>query len=105
MVASHLLKFCDYQQDVYGHKMELRFLRDNTGKECDFVVLKNKKPEFAVECKLNDTNISPTIHYLKERTNIPRWYQVFLNQKKSKIITPNLSVLSFEDFCKKEDLV
>ncbi len=105
MVASHLLKYCDYQQDVLGYKMELRFLRDDTGKECDFIVLKNKKPLFAVECKISDSNISSTLLYLKKRLNIPHWYQVFLEEGKSKNITPDCSVLSFVELCKKESLI
>lgn len=105
MVASHLLKYCDYQQDVMGYKMELRFIRDNFGRECDFVVLKNKKPLFAVECKLNETSISSSVLYLKERMKIPKWYQVFLQGRKSKEITTELAVLSFEDFCRREELI
>jgi hypothetical protein len=31
--------------------MELRFLRDTDKREIDFVVIKDKKPLFAVECK------------------------------------------------------
>ncbi len=42
MVASHLLKFCHYHEDYYGHRMELRYLKDVEGREVDFVVIKNK---------------------------------------------------------------
>ena len=51
MVASHLLKYCHYHEDTEGHKMELRYLRDTQGHEIDFVIIKNKIPLFAVECK------------------------------------------------------
>jgi hypothetical protein len=74
MVSSHLLKLCDYQQDALGHKMELKYLRDETGKECDFVVIKDRKPIFAVECKLKNSDISPSLIYLKKKVNIPMWY-------------------------------
>ncbi|MBY0386183.1 AAA family ATPase, partial [bacterium] len=40
-VASHLLKYCHFWEDVYGHKMELRYLRDVDLREIDFVVLKD----------------------------------------------------------------
>jgi predicted AAA+ superfamily ATPase len=105
LVASHLLKYCDYQQDGYGHKMELRFIRDEMGRECDFVVLKNRKPLFAVECKLSDASISPSLIYLRERLKIPLWYQVYLFGGKSRVVAPDLSILSFEELCKKIDLV
>src|SRR3989344_4602966 len=51
MVGSHLLKYCHFLEDVQGYKTELRFLRDTDKREVDFVVLKDKKPLFAVECK------------------------------------------------------
>jgi len=50
-VACQLLKYCHYVEDTEGFKMELRFLRDTDKREIDFVVLKENKPIFAVECK------------------------------------------------------
>lgn len=75
-LASQLLKFCHFVEDTEGHSMELRFLRDTDKREIDFVVLKNKKPLFAVECKSGQQNISPALSYFKERTEIPKLYQV-----------------------------
>ena len=49
-VASHLLKYCHFIEDTEGHAMELRYIRDTDHREIDFVVVKNKKPLFAVEC-------------------------------------------------------
>ncbi|MEI8347134.1 MAG: AAA family ATPase, partial [Pseudomonadota bacterium] len=71
MVAGHLLKYCHFIEDVSGHEMELRFLRDVEGREIDFVVLKNKKAIFAVECKTGEKSISPHIHYFQQRSAIP----------------------------------
>jgi len=76
MVASLLLKFCHYQEDVEGYPMELRYLRDRDGREIDFVVLKRKKPLFAVECKTGERTLSNHIGYFAERTNIPLFFQV-----------------------------
>ena len=81
MVAGHLLKYCHYWEDYHGEKMELRFLRDTDKREIDFVVLKNKKPLFAVECKTGEKELSPRIHYFKMRTSIPYFYQVHLGTK------------------------
>jgi uncharacterized protein len=105
MVASHLLKLCDYWQDVLGHKTELRYIRDETGKECDFVLIRDKKPLFAVECKLSSTDISPSLLYLKERLSIPKWYQVYFEGEKDRTISPDLMVLSFEKFCEEVKLI
>lgn len=103
MVASHLLKYCHFQEDVHGHKMELRFLRDTDKREVDFVVLKAKKPIFAVECKTGEKSVSPHLHYFKDRTSIPHFYQVHLGTK-SRQIDDRISLLPFKDFCKLVDL-
>lgn len=81
LVASHLLKYCHFIEDTQGHNMELRYLRDTDGREIDFVVIKNKKPIFAVECKSGERNLSPHINYFRERTNIPEFYQVHMQDK------------------------
>lgn len=81
LVASHLLKYCHFIEDTEGDKMELRYLRDTDQREVDFVVLKNRKPIFAVECKTGERQISKSILYFKERTSIPYFYQVHLGQK------------------------
>lgn len=104
MVASHLLKLCDFWQDVYGYRSELRYIRDDTGRECDFVVLRDRKPLFAVECKYQDSDISESLLHFKSRLDIPKWYQVNLNGK-SRTISPDFEVLSFASFCKKAELI
>ncbi len=104
LVASHLLKLCDYWQDVFGVRTELRYIRDETGKECDFVVLKNRKPLFAVECKLCDTNVSTSLLYLRSKLEIPHWYQVHLGEE-IRSINPDLTILPFAEFCRKVDLI
>jgi predicted AAA+ superfamily ATPase len=103
MVASHLLKLCDYWQDVLGYKSELRYIRDEKGREVDFVVLRNRKPLFAVECKLSDTDISPSLIEFKSKLDIPKWYQVHMGEK-CRIIEPDFSILSFEKLCKELSL-
>lgn len=76
LVASNLLKYCHFIEDSEGDRMELRFVRDSQGRELDFVILRNDKPEFAVECKTGERDISRNIVYFAERTGIPRFYQV-----------------------------
>jgi uncharacterized protein len=99
MVASHLLKYCHYQQDVEGHQTELRFLRDTDKREVDFVVMKNKKPLFAVECKHGEGATSPHLFYFRERTTIPHFYQVHMG-KTHRQVDDRISILPFADFCK-----
>ncbi|MCB1177670.1 MAG: ATP-binding protein [Leptospiraceae bacterium] len=104
MVACHLLKYCNYLEDVEGYKMELRYLRDTDGREVDFVVMKDKKPIFAVECKLSEKNISKAIPYFKNRTKIPKFYQVHMDDSETQI-SDCISILPFRVFCKIEKLV
>ncbi len=102
-VASHLLKYCHFIEDTQGEKMELRFLRDIEGREIDFVVLKNKKPLFAVECKSGERNASPHLKYFAERTSIPKFYQVHRGSK-SYAISDRIQILPFRNFCQEENL-
>ena len=61
LVASQLLKYCHYREDVEGYKMELRYIRDTDGREVDFVVLEDGRALFAVECKLKSAEISKAL--------------------------------------------
>lgn len=98
LVASQLLKYCHYLEDNDGYKMELRYLRDTNQREVDFVILKDSKPEFAVEVKLSDHNISPSIHYFRKRVDIPKFYQIHLGEKEYR--HENVEVLNFASFVK-----
>lgn len=99
-VAGHLLKYCHFLEDTQGDKMELRFIKDIYGREVDFVVIKNKKPLFAVECKTGEKNFSPHLSYFRERSPIPQFYQVHLGTKDYQ--NGNCRVLPFETFCRLE---
>lgn len=84
--------------------MELRFLRDTDKREIDFVVLKDKAPLFAVECKTGEKAISPHLSYFRERTTIPKFYQVHLGQRHQQI-DKRTTLLPFADFCRAIPLV
>jgi uncharacterized protein len=103
-VAGHLLKYCHFIEDTQGDAMELRFLRDTDKREVDFVVLKNKKPIFAVECKSGERSLSPHIKYFKERTSIPKFYQVHLGTK-DYAPESGVRVLPFIKFCQEASLI
>ncbi|MGI9549077.1 MAG: ATP-binding protein [Bdellovibrionales bacterium] len=98
LVACQLLKYCHYQEDYKGLKTELRFLRDTDKREVDFIVLQNKKPLFAVECKTGEKQVSNSVKYFKERLNIPKFYQVHLKNKDYE--SNKVRVLPFTKFCK-----
>jgi hypothetical protein len=98
LVASQLLKYCHWIEDTEGHAMELRFLRDTDKREVDFVVLRDRKPLFAVECKSGERDASPAIRYFAERTPIPRFYQVHLGDRHYE--SGAATVLPFRTFCR-----
>ena len=98
-IASHLLKYCHFREDTEGYRMELKFLRDTDKREVDFVVLEEGKPLFAVECKSGDKNINPAICYFRERTRIPKFYQVHQGQMDYE--REGVRVLPVTEFCKK----
>ena len=104
MVACQLLKFCHFHEDNSGEKMEMRYLRDTDGREVDFVVLKNKKPLFAVECKLQDRPLSKNIVYFRQRTDIPIFYQVSATGEDRQIDDKTI-ITSFFNFCKYEKMI
>jgi predicted AAA+ superfamily ATPase len=98
-VGSHLLKYCHFLEDTEGYRMELRFLRDHDGREVDFVVIKDKKPLFAVECKSGEGAISKNIGYFSERTNIPKFYQVHQGDRELSI-SDRICMMPFLKFAK-----
>lgn len=100
MVAGHLLKYCHMVEDTEGHAMELRFLRDTDKREVDFVLLRDGVPEFAVECKTGERDASPACRYFRERTDIPRFYQVHLGDRDYGNAETGTRVLPFGIFCR-----
>jgi predicted AAA+ superfamily ATPase len=99
-VASHLLKYCHFIEDTIGDEMQLCYLKDVEGREIDFVVLKNRKPLFAVECKAGDRAASPHLRYFKKVTSIPYFYQVHMGSKHVRL-EDNIEIIPFLEFAKK----
>lgn len=102
-VASHLFKYCHYVQETTGHKMELRYVRDIDGRELDFIVLKDKKPIFAVEAKKSQSQIEPSLRYFQKRLKIPNFYQVHMG--KEDYFNDGIRVLPFANLCRELNLV
>ena len=100
LVASQLLKYCHFQENSEGHRMELRFLRDIDKREIDFVVLQKNKPLFAVEVKTGERALSPHISYFSKRTDIPFFYQVHTGGLDRIYPSERARVLPFVNFCR-----
>lgn len=105
LVASHLLKFCHFQEDTKGIKTELRYFKDVvTEKEIDFIVLQKNKPVFAVECKTGERQLSKSLVQNSKRLNIKQIYQVHLGTKDYGKEDSG-RVLPFTTFCKELGLL
>ncbi len=100
LVANQLLKYCHFLEDSEGYRMDLRFFRDVDMREVDFVVMKNKKPIFAVECKTGEKNISSSLSYLSKRTAGLSCYQIHLGSKDYIDKSTGIRLLPFITFCR-----
>lgn len=73
-MASHLLKWAEYQVDRQGGAVELRYFREIDGREVDFVRTDNRRPIALVETKCNDEPATPSMRHLKQRLpDVPAW--------------------------------
>ena len=79
--------------------MELRFLRDVEKREIDFIILKDGKPQFAIECKAGERTVSSSLKYFSERIDVPKFYQVHMGTKHFQ--TDKIEVIPFIKLCKK----
>jgi hypothetical protein len=79
LMAMHLLKFCHFLQDREGLDVQLWYVRDRSGREVDFLVTTGRKPWMAIEAKLSETAIDPSLEYFRDRLKIPFAYQVVLD--------------------------
>src|SRR6266568_490409 len=97
MAQARLHKFCNFLENREGHKVELRYLRDRTGREVDFLVALGGKPWFAVEAKLSETSVDPALRYFQERLKIPCVYQVVRDGRRD-FVEGGVRVLPAERF-------
>lgn len=76
LVASHLLKWVDHQQDTEGRELELRYFRDRDGHEVDFVVTEERQPILLVEAKVDDAPIDKGLRYLYSKFRSAEAWQI-----------------------------
>jgi len=79
MAACHLLKAVETWTDLGFGSFELRYLRDKQKREVDFLVVRDRKPWFLVEVKLNDKALSPALAYFQARVKAPHAFQAVMN--------------------------
>lgn len=93
MVASALLKYCHRVEDTEGFTMELQYLRHRDGREVDFVVTRDRKIQWVVEAKLNDTSVSPGLAYFRRHIKTAPMFQVHMGKEDYESLESGLRVL------------
>ncbi len=76
LVASHLLKFCHYYEDVFGISAELYYVRDTLKREVDFLVVWEKQPWLLVEAKSSPEKKLPSLVTFAEALQVQHRFQV-----------------------------
>jgi len=66
-VALSLLKHTRYLQDTKGEGVRLNYMRTRTGKEIDFVIVKDNVPEYMIEVKLSEKKMNKNLIYFSEK--------------------------------------
>ncbi len=62
-----LLKHVQYRHDSRGEDISLNYLRTKDGKEIDFVLVKDEKPQKFIEIKLSERKLSGALKYFFTR--------------------------------------
>lgn len=61
LVAVHLLKYVRFMTDSGRENLSLHYVRDKEKRETDFLVCRDRKPVFLLECKLSDHVPDPSL--------------------------------------------
>lgn len=70
-VASHLWKAVQIWTDLGEANLNLHYIRDRDHREVDFLITRDQKPWFLVECKLSETQVSDSLKYFSQRLGVP----------------------------------
>lgn len=93
MIACHLLKWVHYREDCLGETLELRYFRDRSGREVDFVILEDSKPTHLIECKLNDAPASPHLVYLSAKFPKAEALQIHMKGSEDRLLPNGIRVI------------
>lgn len=64
--------------DGFG-RFELRYLRDKLKREVDFLVVRDRKPWWLVEVKMNETALSPALRHFQSATRAAHAFQAVID--------------------------
>ncbi len=98
IVAFHLLKACHFWTDCALGNYELHYIRTIDKLEVDFCITKKGEPWLLVECKSNDTALSPSL--IKMHTLFPntKAFQLTTKQMDKKDLATGIRIINVEKF-------
>ena len=102
-VGSLLLKYCQFIEDTKGDRMELCFLKDKDKREIDFILVKNRNPLWAIECKLQFRSTSKHLVYFKKKLEyekISGWFQIHAGNEDIIDSKNNIRICPIANFAK-----
>lgn len=67
IVASALLKWCDFERDTKGRKVDLYYYRDSSHREVDFIITEKSAALACIEVKTSDEKVSSSLKYLTDK--------------------------------------
>ncbi|HMB00670.1 MAG TPA: ATP-binding protein [Spirochaetota bacterium] len=90
LTACHLLKAVHFWQDIGLGNYGLYYLRDKTGRETDFLIVKDGQPWFQIEVKTSDNQgLSKNLFYFHEQLKLKHSFQAIYS-------LPNVNVSCFD---------
>jgi hypothetical protein len=98
IIASHLLKWCHFNQDWGLENLELYFVRDKEKREVDFLVTKNKVPWLLVEAKSGSKTVEKSIGYFAEQLKVKHCFQVVKGPLEQNGTSSGISVVDAPSF-------
>ena len=84
LVATHLLKRIQFEEDRTGARLNLCYLRDRDDREVDFVVVRDKKVDELIEVKYSDDRPSSSLKYYSQILKPRRTVQIVYGIERSK---------------------
>ncbi len=97
MLASHLLKFCNFLFDTEGYDTQLYYLRDKEQREVDFLVTVENRPWFCVEAKSLFKGVPSPLRYFGAKLKIPFIYEV-VREEGVDILKDGVRIISASKF-------
>jgi hypothetical protein len=99
LTALHLLKACHFWTDTAAGAFDLHFVRDKEQREVDFLVVRDGKPWWLVECKSGSTEPAPALLHFRQRLGGPRCFQLVAKPGHDRVwAAHDLRVLDYERF-------